>query len=128
MPGSQVTDEALNPVMPTGTSTHPEALLSEGQGHIVIDHKNLLCRNLIKAGGGRYRTAAQVHIGLRLEQKEPLSRPAYFGLPFFFPLKTKTSHGGHPVNYLESHIMPGPGIILTGITKTHQQTRNIRHD
>ena len=102
---------------------------------------------LLRFDGSPGRSGLGVHVdddGLGLSINLLLSDPADFagGGTYFEHLNRSLDmpqghvtfrpgsvrHGGHPVNYLKSHIMPGPSIILTGITKTHQQTRNIRHD
>jgi len=123
--GTQVSNETTNSIVSPWPTIHSEAELPQRKGNIIVNHEDLLRRNLVKAGCGRDRTATEVHVGLRLEQKKPAHRATDLSLPLLLPLEEKASSCRQAVQHLKTHVVPCSGILPTGVSQPHYQTGHI---
>ena len=125
IPGTQVRNEAAEPIVPSRTPTHAEAKLAQREGNLVANYQNLLGGDLVKAGCGSHRPTTQVHIGLGLKQEKTACRPAHFGLPFLLPLEGKTRGSGQPVQHLKPHVVPRSAILPARVSQAHHKAGHI---
>src|SRR4030095_10089526 len=92
---SQVINHGLQPIMSSGTATCAKPKLPERQRHIIEDHEDRLCRDLVESRQVSDSLTAQVHVRLRLQQPRAagsgdLRLPSLLRAPFGARFASKT--------------------------------------
>ena len=123
MVGAQAGNDAFQPVVPTGRAVGPDAQMSRLLGDVIAQHNDVVCRDLVKVGGGGNALSAQVHVGQRLEQHDLVAVHlcrAVQALPFGFgnvalPLR------GQIVQRLKTGVVAGAVIFRFGVAQSGNQ-------
>jgi hypothetical protein len=125
--GSKLGNDIFNPIVPPCAAFQPNPELARLQADVIIDHDDLLRRDLIIIHRRPKALPAQIHEGLRLHKEHFL--PLYHALPTVRPVlpfaDIDTILVRQHINHRKTYIVPCFIIFLCGVSKSCNQIHNL---